>query len=144
MCNIWVRSDGRVERKRGYRHTDSWHEWGQDNFYGRSATKRIVVKEPSLSSSQHSSVIDCEPCPQCYHKGDKIILTSSYPMFYTNTYRFVLHVILICQFLACALRVLGIPKLRARSRIALPHSRIACAYYSTVRTVNEQHCEHIY
>ena len=48
VCNIWVRSDGRVERKRGYRHTDSWHEWGQDNFYGRSATKRIVIKEPSL------------------------------------------------------------------------------------------------
>ena len=27
VCNIWLRSDGRVERKRGYRHTDSsWHE----------------------------------------------------------------------------------------------------------------------
>ena len=50
VCNIWVRSDGRVERKRGYRHTDSWHEWAQDNFYGRSATKRIVIKEPSLDN----------------------------------------------------------------------------------------------
>ena len=49
MCNIWVRSDGRVERKRGHRHTDSWHEWVQNNFYGRSATKRIVIKEPSLN-----------------------------------------------------------------------------------------------
>ena len=50
MCNIRVRSDGRVERKKGYRHTDSWHEYVQDNFYGRSATKRIVIKEPSLWS----------------------------------------------------------------------------------------------
>ena len=48
MCNIWLRSDGRVERKGGYRHTDSRHEWLQDNFYGGSATKRIVIKEPSL------------------------------------------------------------------------------------------------
>ena len=36
------------EKKMGYRHTDSWHEWLQDNFYGGSATKRIVIKEPSL------------------------------------------------------------------------------------------------
>ena len=43
-----TRSDGRVERKRGYRHTDSWHEWVQDNFYGGSSTKRMVIKEPSL------------------------------------------------------------------------------------------------
>ena len=49
VCNIWLRSDGRVERKGGYRHTDSWHEWVQDNFYGRSAIKRIVIKEPSLN-----------------------------------------------------------------------------------------------
>ena len=48
VCNIWLRSDGRVERKGEYRHTDSWHEWLQDNFYGGSATKRIVIKEPSL------------------------------------------------------------------------------------------------
>ena len=48
VCNIWLRSDGRVERKVWYRHTDSWHEWLQDNFYGGSATKRIVIKEPSL------------------------------------------------------------------------------------------------
>ena len=48
VCNIWLRYDGRVERKRGYKHTDSWHEWEQDNFYGSSATKRIVIKEPSL------------------------------------------------------------------------------------------------
>ena len=48
VCNIWLRSDGRVERKGGYRHTDSWHEWLQDTFYGGSATKRIVIKEPSL------------------------------------------------------------------------------------------------
>ena len=26
VYNIWLRSDGRVERKRGYRHADSWHE----------------------------------------------------------------------------------------------------------------------
>ena len=45
-----LQSDGRVERKRGYRHTDSWHEWEQDNFYGGSATKRMVIKEPSLRS----------------------------------------------------------------------------------------------
>ena len=45
---MWLRSDGRVERKGGYRHTDSWHEWLQDNFYGGSATKRIVIKEPSF------------------------------------------------------------------------------------------------
>ena len=51
-----MRSDGRVERKRGYRHTDSWHEWGQDNFYGRSATKRIVTKEPSLVCSSSTVV----------------------------------------------------------------------------------------
>ena len=61
VCNIWLRSDGRIERKRGYRHTDSWHEWVQDNFYGGSATKRIVIKEPSLDrrSSQitHFSVV---------------------------------------------------------------------------------------
>ena len=50
VCNIWLRSDGRVERKRGYRHTDRWHEWEQDNFYGGSATERIVIKEPSLFS----------------------------------------------------------------------------------------------
>ena len=45
-----VRRSCRVERKRGYRHTDSWHEWVQDNFYGRSTTKRIVIKEPSLQN----------------------------------------------------------------------------------------------
>ena len=48
VCNIWLRSDGRVERKRGYRHTDSWHEWVPDNFNDGSATKRIVINEPSL------------------------------------------------------------------------------------------------
>ena len=63
VCNIWLRSDGRVERNGGYRHTDSWHEWGQDNFYGRSATKRIVIKEPSLVycliflTEQHNSFV---------------------------------------------------------------------------------------
>ena len=51
VCNIWLRSDGRVERKGGYRHTDSWHEWLQDNFYGGSATNRIVIKEPSFKQS---------------------------------------------------------------------------------------------
>ena len=50
VCNLWLRSDGRVARKGGYRHTDSWHEWLQDNFYGGSTTKRIVIKEPSLVS----------------------------------------------------------------------------------------------
>ena len=48
VCNIWLRSDDRVERKGGYRHIDSWHEWLQDNFYGGNATKRTVIKEPSL------------------------------------------------------------------------------------------------
>ena len=48
VCTIWLRSDGRVERKRGYRHTDSWHEWERDNFYGGSAAKRIVIQEHSL------------------------------------------------------------------------------------------------
>ena len=53
MCNIWLWSDGRVERKRGYRHTDSWHEWVQDNFYGGSATKRIVI----ISRNPHCKAI---------------------------------------------------------------------------------------
>ena len=60
MCNIWLRSDGRVERKGGYRvyrHTDSWHEWLQDNFYGGSATKRIVIKEPSFDSVNQQLVL---------------------------------------------------------------------------------------
>ena len=57
VCNIWLRSNGRVERKGGYRHTDSWHEWVQDNFYGRSATKRIVIKEPSLFTVQKLNMI---------------------------------------------------------------------------------------
>ena len=51
MCNIWLRSDGRVESKGGYRHTDSWYEWLPDNFYGGSATKLIVIKEPSLGET---------------------------------------------------------------------------------------------
>ena len=38
---VAVRRSCREERG-GYRHTDSWHEWLQDNFYGGSATKRIV------------------------------------------------------------------------------------------------------
>ena len=37
-----------VTVRRSCRETDSWHEWEQDNFYGGSATKRIVIKEPSL------------------------------------------------------------------------------------------------
>ena len=46
QCLVAVRRSCR--EKRGYRHTGSWHEWVQDNFYGGSATKRIVIKEPSL------------------------------------------------------------------------------------------------
>ena len=42
MCNIWLRSDGHVERKRGYRHIDSWHEWVQDNFYGSSYQGTLI------------------------------------------------------------------------------------------------------
>ena len=50
MCAIFGCGPTVVSREKGgtYRHTDSWHEWVQDNFYGRSATKRIVIKEPSL------------------------------------------------------------------------------------------------
>ena len=46
VCNIWLRSDGRVERKGGVQI--HWHEWVQDNLYGRSTAKLIVIKEPSL------------------------------------------------------------------------------------------------
>ena len=71
MCNIWLRSDGRVERNGGgvLRHTDSWHEWVQDNFYGGSATKRIVIKEPSLTLQ--SGREKCQTIPVTPDDGEK-------------------------------------------------------------------------
>ena len=50
MCAIFGCGPTVVSKEKGggYRHTDSWHEWLQGNFYGGSATKRIVIKEPSL------------------------------------------------------------------------------------------------
>ena len=53
MCAIFGYCPTVVSREKrgggGYRHTDSWHEWVQDNFYGSSATKQIVIKEPSFT-----------------------------------------------------------------------------------------------
>ena len=48
MCNIWLRSDGRVERKGGTDTLTAGMNGYRDNFYGGSATKRIVIKEPSF------------------------------------------------------------------------------------------------
>ena len=66
MCPISIRICvqylGAVRRscreKRGYRHTDSWHEWLQDNFYGGSATKRIVIKEPSFELKSRFAALE--------------------------------------------------------------------------------------
>ena len=76
MCNIWLRSDGRVERKGGYRHTDSWHEWLQDNFYGGSATKRIVIKEPSLTYNDRDLSM---PYTQLYKR--QLVMRRSSPVY---------------------------------------------------------------
>ena len=47
-CAIFGCGPTVVSREKGGGYSDNWHEWLQDNFYGGSATKRIVIKEPSL------------------------------------------------------------------------------------------------
>ena len=50
MCAIFGYGLTVVSREKGGTDTltELWHEWLQDNFYGGSATKRIVIKELSL------------------------------------------------------------------------------------------------
>ena len=43
MCAIFGRGPTVASREKGGRDTESGHEWLQDNFYGGSATKRIVI-----------------------------------------------------------------------------------------------------
>ena len=109
MCNIWLRSDGRVERKRGYRHTDSWHEllWRQrhqaDSYQGTLiATHLVITPSIDIVPQKAEYVICCYDdsytlwliCIICDHLHIRYFLASIY-MYITLSCS---HVVSLCIF----------------------------------------------